>query len=109
MLGPVIANAEWLRVEEEFAPGKKDGGNVVTLDLKAKLWRENYFPFGYAYSNVSRSPRLGVGKSSEVFLGFKSFLLSGMELELLGIDRSNESNGVKSKEKVLQLQGHLFF
>lgn len=109
MLGPVIANAEWLRIEEEFAPGKKDGGNVVTLDLKAKLWRENYFPFGYAYSNVSRSPRLGVGKSSEVFLGFKSFLLSGMELELLGIDRSNESNGVKSKEKVLQLQGHLFF
>ncbi|MCB0363169.1 MAG: hypothetical protein KDD35_10620, partial [Bdellovibrionales bacterium] len=90
MLGRAIVNLEWLRIDEEYAPGKKNGGNVISLDSKFRLWRENYAVLGYAYSNVARSPRLGKGKASELSLGFKSFLLSGTEIELLAINRPNE-------------------
>lgn len=109
MLGRLILNGEWLRIDEEFLPGQKDGGNVVTIDSKFRLWREFYTSLGYAYSNVARSPRLKTGKASELYVGFKSFLFSGMEFEVLGIDRPNEANGVSTKEKLLQVQAHLYF
>lgn len=109
MFARLVLSGEWLRVDEEFQPGKKDGGNVVTLDAKYRLWRENYLTTTYAYSNVSRSPRLKTGKASEVSVGLKTFLYSGMEFEILAINRPTEFNGVKTDEKLMQGQLHLFF
>lgn len=109
MISRFVLNGEWLRVDEEFQPGKKDGGNVVTVDAKFRLWRENYLTATYAYSNVSRSPRLKTGKASEMMIGIKSFLYSGMEFEILAVNRPTEFNGVKTEEKLMQGQLHLFF
>ncbi len=108
-----IANLDLLRVrlEQDSNPGLFNAGTVYTLETKYRLWRENYSVFNVAMGNTL--PSLEPGSAQEIMLGAKSFPISGTELELLWVERSqkpqNGDNGGASRESLVQLQFHLFF
>lgn len=82
----------------------------ATLDSYFRFFRENYINFQFADSNTSLS--LNKGKSSQVRLGMRSFLLPGMDLSLhYSIDRNKTDDGasssdIKSNKYLMQL--HLY-
>lgn len=106
-LGPVTANIDFLHVNQEYAPGFGNGGDVFTLDTQTRIWRENYFLLSWANSNVARS--LLEGSATEFMLGFKSYLLSGADLELLFINRKDKISSIETSTKDIQFQIHLFY
>ncbi len=107
----LILNFELLRIEREFQPGRKDAGLVYSLESKYRLWRENYAQFNYAASNVARDMK--EGESSQMGVGLKSMVYSGLELELMMIMNSNTRvSGVTSTTTdytTMQFQTHFFF
>lgn len=106
-----VLNFEILRVEREYAPGSKDAGVVYTLESKYKFWRENYGVFNYAFSNINTDMK--EGDASQIGFGVKSFLYSGLELELMYVmDSRNKitaSVGTETKYNTIQGQVHMFF
>lgn len=105
---------DYSSIDREFAKGRSDAGAVSTLETKYRVWRENYLQLNYATSNVARN--LKKGSSQEMMYGFKSYLLSGTELELLMVKRTDESkdvdagtNGRKLTTDIVQAQLHMFF
>ncbi len=106
-LGPITANIDMLHVNKEFAPGFANGGDVYTLDTQTRLFRENYFLFSGAYSNISRS--FNEGSGLEWMFGFKSYLLAGTDLELLYINKKDTILGVDTSSQDIQFQLHLFY
>ena len=105
----IVINAELLRIEKEFAVGQKDSGMVYTTELKYRYWRENYLLFNYAASNIAKNYK--EGDASQMMIGAKSFLYSGLELEFLyKIDAENRTaNNIAIDANTLQLQAHMFF
>ena len=106
-LGPTTANVELLHVSQEFAPGSRNAGDVFTVDTQTRLWRENYFLFNWARSNVARS--LLKGSGTEWMIGLKSYLIAGTDFELLLIDRKDTVLNIESSTKDVQFQIHLFY
>jgi hypothetical protein len=106
-LGPVTANAEILHVNQEYAPGSADGGDVFTLDTQTQLWREIYFLMGGGYSNIARN--LGEGKGLEWQVGLKSYLVAGADLELLFINKKDTVANFETTTQDIQFQIHLFY
>jgi hypothetical protein len=106
-LGPITANAEVLHVNQEFAPGFSNGGDVFTIDTQTQLWREVYFLLGGGYSNISRN--LGEGKGLEWQVGLKSYLVAGADLELLFINKKDTVPNTETTTQDIQFQIHLFY
>lgn len=107
-IGSLVINTELLRIEKEFAVGLKDAGMVYTTEFKYRFWRENYLLFNYAASNIARNYK--DGDASQMMFGLKSFLFSGLELEMLyKTDQDNPTIGTEQTFNTLQVQTHLFF
>lgn len=106
-LGPTTVNIELLHVNREFAPGAANGGDIFTVDTQTKFWRENYFLLNGAFSNLSRT--LNEGKGSEWMVGFKSYLLSGADLELLLVNKKDKLASLETTTRDIQFQIHLFY
>lgn len=106
-LGPVTANAEVLHVNQEYAPGSANGGDVFTIDTQTQLWREVYFLLGGGYSNIARN--LGEGKGLEWQVGVKSYLIAGADLELLFINKKDTVASFETTTQDIQFQIHLFY
>lgn len=85
----------------------KNGGTVTTLDTRYRLWKENYLMLNYATSNVAKD--LDPGSATDMILGFKSYLYSGVELEFLVSKRDETDTGVSSTIDVIQSQLHVYF
>lgn len=79
-------------------------GTAVSLQNKFRMWRETYFLLNYAKSNTAAD--LTYGESSEVQLGLKSFMLAGLEFELIA---SRLQNAPYVDEDRLQAQLHFFY
>ncbi|MSP19105.1 MAG: cytochrome c [Bdellovibrionales bacterium] len=106
-LGPTTLNVDLLHVSQEYTPGFSNGGDVFTLDTQTRFWRENYFLFSGSQSNIARS--LLQGKGLEWMFGLKSYLISGLDLELLYINKKDEVSGTESTSNDIQFQIHLFY
>lgn len=102
-----IGNFELLRVDRQFSAIGRDAGNVYTSELKYRFWRENYLVANYAFANTSRA--LKEGSADEYMLGFKSFLISNLEIEGLMIKRTEKANNERATEDAFQLQLHAFW
>jgi hypothetical protein len=107
-----IANVDITTVDRENAPGASDKGTVTTYELKYRVWRELYAMLNYASSNVTRN--LKAGDASEIMIGAKFFMLPGSELEVLVINREDNTTNTASPNKktdtsLLQAQLHLYF
>tara|TARA_B100000749_G_scaffold122825_1_gene93780 strand:+ start:21463 stop:22845 length:1383 start_codon:yes stop_codon:yes gene_type:complete len=90
--------------------GSKNKGFVGTIELKYRVWRENYLMLNYAESNTTRAR--AEGQATESMLGVKSFLYPGSELELLYISRFEKresGTGSTNNTQLIQLQAHLYF
>lgn len=107
MVKDLIANVEFLRVERAASDGSKNAGNVTTVQLKYRTWREIYLVGNYAMSNVARN--VGEGSGTETTIGLKSFLMSNFELETLYIMRKLDEQGSDNSYNLVQLQAHVFF
>jgi hypothetical protein len=108
----LIANYDSTLIEREFAPGSINRGQVDTVEVKYELWRENYFMFNFAKSNVR--PNLERGDAQEMMYGFKSFLWPGSEFELLWVKREDVNKPLGGpnttiKTDLMQAQVHLYF
>jgi hypothetical protein len=122
-----IANFETVRVDRErLNSAGSDGGNVSTAELKFRLWRELYLQGSYAVSNVlsnlgsanvsvvnPASPQsLAPGEGSEIMYGLKMFLISGLELDVQFVSRTEtpeESAAEEYTNDLTMFQLHGYF
>lgn len=105
----LIANVDFSDIKREFSPGAFDSGSVQTYDFKYRLWREMYGEFTYASSNVARNMKAGSAYESDY--GIRSFLLPGMDVELLvsSRDDSDTVDNFQTKMTMTEAQLHLYF
>ncbi|MEZ4871347.1 MAG: hypothetical protein R2827_03685 [Bdellovibrionales bacterium] len=90
--------------------GARNKGFVGTIELKYRVWRENYIMLNYSESNTTRTR--AEGQATESMIGVKSFLYPGSELELLYISRFEKresGGGSTTNTDLIQLQTHLYF
>jgi hypothetical protein len=106
-LGPTTANLDLLHVNQEYAPGLANGGDVITLDTQTRIWRENYLLASIACADIARS--LMPGKGIEWQAGFKSYLIAGTDLELLFVNKTDTVSNIDTTTQDIQFQIHLFY
>lgn len=107
MLGPWIPVFDFVRVQRDLSNGQSDAGTVFSLENKVRLWRENYLVINYYQSNTAAD--LTAGNAVETQFGFKSFLLSGLEFELIMAQSKNTpASGLITNNRTLA-QLHFFF
>jgi hypothetical protein len=105
----MVLNFDSTTVEKEYQAGKSDAGTVNSLEFKYRYWREMYAVLNYGASNVARN--LKNGEASEISFGVKTFLLPGMEFELLFSskeDRNGDTSAITKTDMTIA-QMHLFF
>jgi len=100
-------NFESLVYDEEFEVGKSNRGLVNTLEIKKRVFKETYLTATYASASTSRTQ--AEGSSSDMSIGYKAFVLSGLELDLSYWAHSDTSNQIKTDWSSAQLQVHLYF
>ncbi len=100
-------NWEVLYVTRESAPGISDAAMVFTNQFKYRFWRETYAELNLGLSNSAMN--LKQGASDEIIFGVRSFLLAGIDLELLFNFRDNHTTTIAQSAEQLQLMMHLFF
>ncbi len=108
-----IANLDILKIKKSTVDAT-DEGQSFSWENKYRLWRENYFEANYAWANTAKT--LEPGSASEYSFGFRSFLISGMEIEALMISRSNVTKSrttgattAETLDTLLQGQFHFYF
>ena len=103
-----LINIDALNIKREFQRGRFDIGQVFTVQLKERLWREIYAIQSYVQSNTA--PDLKRGSANEIMAGFKGFLITGTELETLWIKRKESYAATGDiDETLLQVQAHVFY
>lgn len=107
MLGRFIANFEFVRISVDSPANGSNAGNVMTLQNKLRVWRENYLVANYASANTYRD--LTKGSGTEMAVGFKSFPFSNFELEGLYVTRDDKTVATTTSNKLIQVQLHAYF
>ncbi len=102
-----IWNLELLSVKREIGTIASDQGSVYTSQLRYRLWRETYLEFEFA--NANTSILLTKGTSSELAFGVRTFIIAGVDLSLLYVNRTNKTDSGETKRNDIQFQAHLFF
>ncbi len=107
----LTGNFEYLGFEEEFAPGLSNSGGVMTAEFKYQVFKESYLTASYATANTTRNHT--EGSSSDMSLGYKMFVLSGLELDLSYWMHSNtddsSNSSVVTDWNSMQAQVHMYF
>jgi len=85
-------------------------GTITFIDTKTRLWRENYFSFTTSSANttITGTP----GSSTEYTLGLRSYLFSGIKLDLMFKNATSdysESTSVDPDETTYYMQLHSYF
>lgn len=107
MWGSWIASLDMNRILRDRNDAGMDAGTVFQILNRIKLWRETYLILNYFNANVAAD--LSLGSSSESQIGFRSFLLSGVDLELLSSQLKDKTATKDSVEDRLSFQMHLYF
>lgn len=123
----LIANFETIRVDRErLSSAGSDGGNVSTMELKYRIWREIYLQGSYATSNVlsnlgsanvaavaSGAPEsLAPGDATEIMYGLKLFAIAGLEFDAQFITRTEnpkEDGAEEYTNDLTMFQVHGYF
>ena len=100
-------NLEMLSIKNEFEPGKYDSGNVMTAELKFRVFRENYILANYATANMT--DKLKEGSTVETGFGVKSFIYSGLELHALMANKVVDDTTAETSINSTQIQVHYAF
>lgn len=87
--------------------GSRDLGMVITVEPRVRVWRETYVKGGWEYLNTA--PDLTQGKSTQFAAGVGSYLISGVEVEVMYKDLRYTENKVNHTENNIWTQFHLFF
>ena len=107
----LTGNFEYLGFDEEFAPSLGNQGGVMTLDLKYQVYKESYITSSYASANTTRNHTKG--SSSDMSIGYKMFVLSGLEMDFsYWLHTNSDQSGasvVDTDWNSLQAQVHLYF
>lgn len=104
----LIINADITQIRKEYSDGTLDKGDVQTIELKYRLWREIYAQASFARANTTRT--LKEGSANEFMFGVKSFLTPGTEFEILNVSRDDNSVAAgKYTRNQLQMMINLFF
>ncbi len=107
----LTGNFEYLGFEEEFAPGLSNSGGVMTAEFKYQVFKESYLTASYATANTTRNHT--EGSSSDMSVGYKMFVLSGLELDLSYWMHSNtddsSNSSVVTDWSSMQAQVHMYF
>lgn len=107
MVKKLIINTELMRYDR-ITETDRNGGTVTTLDLRYPVYKDHYLQLNYAVSNVA--PDLSPGEAQETLVGYKMFLLSGVELEFLFKNQEDRKVGFDPVNvSYLQSQLHLYF
>lgn len=99
-------NADLMRYDK-IVSGATNGGTVTTLDVRYRLFKENYLLLNTAVSNVAKD--LSEGKASDLSIGYKSYFMTGIEFEVLFAKKSETKSSVESVADYVQTQLHLYF
>lgn len=86
---------------------RRDSGTLMSIEPRVRVWGESYLKGSYEYLNTGLT--LQLGKVNQYGLGLSSFILSGVEFEIMYKDMKSTLLGVESNEKNLWSQLHLFF
>ena len=119
----LILNFDTTRIDRERTVGEgSDGGNVSTLESKYRFWREFYFQATYATSNVLSElgtaagstglVSMAPGQATEVGYGFKAFLISGLEFDVMFLNREelpDEAADEKFTSELTMFQLHAYY
>lgn len=104
----LIVNADVTQIRKEYSNGALDKGDVQTIELKYRIWREIYAEASLARANTTRT--LKEGSTNEFMFGVKSFLIPGTEFEILSISRDDNSvSAGKYTRNQMQMMLNLFF
>lgn len=101
----LVGDATKILMNEDLGP--RNLGMVITVEPRLRVWREWYLKGAYEYLNTALD--LTRGNSKQYSVGFSSFLISGLEWEVLYKDLQADDEGVKSSEQNLWTQLHIFF
>ncbi|MEO0335361.1 MAG: hypothetical protein AAF202_03150 [Pseudomonadota bacterium] len=121
--GDFILNFDTTRIDRERTTGTgSDGGNVSTFEAKYRLWREFYLQASYATSNVMSElgtaagttglTSMAPGEATEIGYGLKAFLISGLEFDVLFLNREevpDEAADDKFTNELTMFQLHAYF
>jgi len=86
---------------------RRDSGTVIQIEPRFRIWKETYLKGSAEYLNTSPTLRLGSAKQYGVGVG--SFVMSGLELEIMYKDLQSTELGVDSRETNMWAQAHMFF
>jgi hypothetical protein len=86
---------------------RQDTGTIITAEPRVRIWRETYLKGSWEYLNTA--PSLVLGSSTQWGAGFNSFLVSGVEFEVMYKDLTYKDNSTPFYEKNILGQLHFFF
>ncbi len=103
-----VGNIELLRWS--VLDPNETAGTITYIDTKTRLWRENYFTF--TTSNANTTIKGTPGNATEYTLGLRSYLFSGMKLDLMYKNLTsdyNESSAIDADTTSYFVQFHTYF
>ena len=103
----VILNGELLNFSIQDDSANTNSGTVMTFEGKYKVWRESYVTGEFATSNTAVDTTKGSATSYAV--GYKIFLVPGVELDVKHAIYNTERQGSKLDYNTTFLQAHLYF
>lgn len=86
---------------------RRDSGTVISVEPRVRVWRETYLKGSWEYLNTA--PTFRQGHAQQYGGGLSSFLVSGVEMELMYKDMQASELGVDTRETNIWAQAHLFF
>ena len=115
--GRFTLNGDYTRVDKTAANQARDAVSIISAEARFRFWREMYLQALFSTSNAAvgingtnTDTGFTKGSANELGFGFKSFIVSGMEMDFLMIDRENAPTiGETTKQNILQFQAHLYF
>ncbi|MCH2533142.1 MAG: hypothetical protein MK008_01720 [Bdellovibrionales bacterium] len=103
----LILNGELLNFSIQDDNANTNSGTVMTFEGKYKVWRESYLTGEIANSNTAVDTTKGSATSYAV--GYKIFLVPGVELDVKHAIYNTERQGSKLDYNTTFLQAHLYF
>ncbi len=89
------------------SPTAKDEGTLVSFENRFQLWREMYAQFNFAKAGTAKDMK--PGRTSEYSYGLRAFLFSGMDFEVMQIQRKEKTLAAETTDNLTQAQIHFFY
>jgi hypothetical protein len=113
MLGQYIFDLDFMRVQKTTV-SSIDEGTCLSWENRYRVWREMYVEAIVAWANTAKDS--SPGSSNDLSVGFRSFLMSGLEMSLMYSDKYNSTKDRSTGEqvtaertKLITAQMHFFY